>query len=255
MANAPTRKVQAGDEAVADDINVNVDAIIELQAEVNAIETETPAQWAQQGSTAQIPSNKLGNVPSRDLRDGEVGTNQIADEAVIARKLGANAVTRGKLADAAVTTDKIENNAVTNRKIAADSISRGEMQDGSVGSSELTDGAVINRTIGAGSVSEDKLAAAVRTKLNAQGSSAFDDTALKNQVIFSLYGGGITNGTAAAGTYYLDVQSNTGAFSTANILFASLEGSPVINNSYDPSDTQRYYQFEISEQLANNLTS
>ena len=96
-----------------------------------------------------------------------VDTNDIEDNAIIARKLDASSVVSTKIADAAVTTNKIENNAVTTAKIAADTITRGEMAAGSVGNTELVDNAVVNRTINDGAVSEDKLASAVRSKLAA----------------------------------------------------------------------------------------
>ena len=84
---------------------------------------------------------------------------------------------------------------------------------------------------------------------------SYDDSALKNQVIFSVLGGGYTVRYRSR-RYVLPRRAKQHrAYSTANVLYASLEGNRVINNSYSPSDTQRYYQFEISEQVASNLAS
>ena len=98
-----------------------------------------------------------GSVTTAKLADGSVTTPKLADDAVIGRKIAADSVATAHLHDNAVTSAKIPSNAIGTRHIEADSIERGQMRDDSVGTPELVNA----------SVTEAKLAAAVRTKINA----------------------------------------------------------------------------------------
>ena len=54
------------------------------------------------------------------VKNGGIGTDQIADEAVTVEKLAPDSVTSDKLTNSAVGTEKIENKAVTKEKMADD---------------------------------------------------------------------------------------------------------------------------------------
>lgn len=75
-------------------------------------------------------------------------------------------VTTTKLADGAVTTDKLANQSVTTAKIADNAITYSELAPSAVRTAILQDSAVTNAKINNGAVSEEKLASAVREKLN-----------------------------------------------------------------------------------------
>lgn len=89
------------------------------------------------------------------IADKSIATAKLADLAVTAAKLAANAVETAKIKDAAVTAAKIASNAVATAKIA--------------------DGAVTNAKVAAGVLTFDRLAAAaIATKEEAEAGTATD---------------------------------------------------------------------------------
>ena len=122
--------------------------------------------------TAEVADD---SITTAKLADDAVTQAKLADDAVGGRELRAAVVATGHIADNAVTGNKIASETIVARNIAADQIGDSELAGNSVGSIHLKAGAVTNAKLNDGSVSENKLAAAVRTKLNAPGGQ--DDTA------------------------------------------------------------------------------
>ena len=115
------------------------------------------------GITGGIPAD--GSITTGKLADGAVTTPKLADDAVTGRKIAAGEVATGHIADNAVTGPKIPSDAITSRHIGADQIGNSELAADAVDSQEIVDDAVL----------ETKLAAAVRTKLNARTTGSGDD--------------------------------------------------------------------------------
>ena len=76
------------------------------------------------------------SVPTVDLT-GQVGSTQIANDAISTPKLRANAITADKIASNAITTDKLEANAVTAGKIAAGAISTDKLAANAIVASKV----------------------------------------------------------------------------------------------------------------------
>ena len=85
------------------------------------------------------------------VKEGSVGTSQIADGAVTSAKMSGGNVGSAQLADSAITQEKLADGAVTNAK----------MGEGSVGIAQLATGVVTTEKLSAGSVTTEKLAVGV----------------------------------------------------------------------------------------------
>ena len=75
---------------------------------------------------------KDGGVGTTQLAANSVTTAKIADANVTADKLAANSVTTAKIADANVTADKLAANSVTTAKIADNAVTYGKLDSGLV---------------------------------------------------------------------------------------------------------------------------
>lgn len=116
-----------------------------------------PGTYTVQVVTKDSNGNEIDSGTSATYQIKQIGTGDIADNAVTSAKIGSgqvgttdladNSVTTtnqfsSKLADNSVITSKIQDNAVTTPKIADDSITSTKIQDGQVGTSDLAPGAV-----------------------------------------------------------------------------------------------------------------
>lgn len=115
----------------------------------------------------------------QELIDLQVGTTQIADDAITspkiitnavvagkiaanaitAVKIDANAVTTDKLNASAVTADKIATNAVTADKIIANAVTAGKIAANAVAANEIAANAVVAGKIAANAVASNEIAA------------------------------------------------------------------------------------------------
>lgn len=89
-----------------------------------------------------------GKVGTLELADLAVTPGKLANDAVITRTISALAVTREKIADLAVNSDKLADNAVTGAKI----------KDREVNSDKLANNSVIATKISAEAITQEKLA-------------------------------------------------------------------------------------------------
>jgi hypothetical protein len=89
----------------------------------------------------------------------KIGTAQIKNGAVTAKKLHAKAVTAKKIKTAAVTNSKIADGAVQTGKIADGSVTNGKLADAAVTGAKLADGSVGSGKIAAGGLSLASVAA------------------------------------------------------------------------------------------------
>ena len=95
-------------------------------------------------ATDAVTTTKLADdaVTQAKIAPGAVGTTEIADSNVTAAKISTDAVTTAKILDANVTNAKLADDAVTQSKIAANAVGSSEISAGAVGTSELASGAV-----------------------------------------------------------------------------------------------------------------
>ena len=82
-------------------------------------------------------SVETGLIKTGMIADANVTTAKIANGAVTADKLGANAVTTAKITDANVTTAKIANGAVTADKLGANAVTTAKIADANVTEGKL----------------------------------------------------------------------------------------------------------------------
>lgn len=118
---------------------------------------------------ARLNFGSAGTMEMQDLRlEQVIETGMLVDEAVIASKIAANAVTQAKivdgaiveakLADVAVTANKIAANAVTTAKVANAAIDAAKLAANAVGTSHISDLAVTANKVADASIATAKLA-------------------------------------------------------------------------------------------------
>ena len=101
-------------------------------------------------------------VPSTDIT-GQVNSGQIADAAITATKIGADAVTTAKIANDAITTDLIAASAITSTEIASDAITTPKIVAGAITASEIATDAVTSDKIISNAITTAKIDAGAVT--------------------------------------------------------------------------------------------
>jgi hypothetical protein len=104
------------------------------------------------------------------LAVSKIGTGQIRNGAVTAKKLHASAVTRAKIKGGAVGSNQLANAAVTGSKIAPAAVTTSALADNAVTSSKLADNAVTSSKVADGSLTAGDVAP--NTFLPANGTAA-----------------------------------------------------------------------------------
>lgn len=97
-------------------------------------------------------------VPSTDIT-GQVNSGQIADAAITASKIGADAVTTAKIAVGAITSTELGVDAVTSAKISDSAITAAKIGNNAVTTAKIANDAVTADIISAGAITETKIAA------------------------------------------------------------------------------------------------
>ena len=92
------------------------------------------------GNNVTIAIDQDKNTISAVIKEGGVGTKELADSAVTNVKIATDAVETAKIKDAAVTTEKINALAVTTEKIATDAVETAKIKDGNVTFDKLAQG-------------------------------------------------------------------------------------------------------------------
>lgn len=118
-----------------------------------------PPLGSQNIADEAIITTKLadGTVTSAKILDGTITAQDVADNSIIAIKIADGAVTTTKIADSAVTTAKIADNAVVTVKLADNSITSAKIMNGAVTAIDLADAAVTSIKIADGSVTTDHI--------------------------------------------------------------------------------------------------
>jgi hypothetical protein len=111
-------------------------------------------------AAATIGTRQLENgaVTARKIRRHGVTGSRLANGSVASAKLVRGAVTGDKLAEGAVTTGKLGELSVTTGKLANGAVSNGKLGDAAVTNGKLANGAVTNSKLGTGAVNTGKLA-------------------------------------------------------------------------------------------------
>lgn len=109
------------------------------------------------GDAGAIDTESLASdaVTTAKIKDGEIGTADIANMAVTAEKLAADAVETAKIKDANVTYAKIQNVSATNRLLGRKTAEAGSVEEITVGGDITQSGSTF--TIAGGVVSANKL--------------------------------------------------------------------------------------------------
>lgn len=87
---------------------------------IGSVADLTSANWSDNSNWSTILSN------------GEVGTDQLANNAVTTNKINDGAVTSGKIADSAVTSAKINDGAVGTSKLGSKSVTNAKIDDNTI---------------------------------------------------------------------------------------------------------------------------
>jgi len=149
-------------------------------------------------------------VPSTDIT-GQVNSGQIADAAITASKIGADAVTTAKIANDAITSDLIAASAVTSTEIASDAITTPKIVAGAITATEIaTDAitsdkiisnAITTAKIDAGAVTASEIAAgSITTGKIAAGAVTANEIAANTITATEIAAGAVTANEIAANT-------------------------------------------------------
>lgn len=120
-----------------------------------------------------------------------IGTDKIADDAIITTKLADGTVTSAKILDGTITGEDIDDGSIVAVKISNGAITSAKIADGAVTSEQLADGAVVSVNLANGSVTSAKLADDAVT------SSKIDDDAI---VTVKMADGSVTTAKILDGT-------------------------------------------------------
>lgn len=96
-------------------------------------------------------------VGSENLADGAVVAGKVADQAIATPALADGAVTNDKLADGSVGPAKLADAAVTPRAIADAGVTRAKINDGAVSGAKIADGAIGAAKIAEGAIGDPAL--------------------------------------------------------------------------------------------------
>ena len=227
---------QMGMRAIGSSSTIPANSVIKVYMAVNA-----------PGITGEIGTDQIANdaVTQAKIAANAVGTNEIQNASITQAKLAAgvggtpgtgaigtsqladDAVTNPKIANNAVDTDQIADDAVTNVKLAADSVTQAKIAAGAVNTTELADDAVNNAKLAVNAVGTDQVqnASITQAKLAA--------------------GVGGTPGTGSIGTSHLaDASVTTAKLANLAVTTAKLAGDSVTNakiadDSIDGAKIQR----------------
>ena len=126
--------------------------------------------------------NKTDQLGTTQIADNAVTTEKLADESVTTGKLDDGAVTAEKIADSSVDTAKIKENAVTNEKLADQSVDNSKIASDAVTYDKIKNGSVIPDKIGEGAVTTEKIETKAVTNEKI-GDSAVDGRTIQEGVV------------------------------------------------------------------------
>jgi len=117
--------------------------------QVGTDQIATNAITADKIAADSVSSSELASnsVAATHIVDGSVGTAELDADSVTTAKIANDAVTTAKIAAGAVDTTELATDAVTNAKIADNAVGAAQIAAGAVGTSELDDDAVTNAKI------------------------------------------------------------------------------------------------------------
>lgn len=149
-------------------------------------------------------------VPSTDIT-GQVSSGQIADAAITATKIGADAVTTAKIANDAITSDliaasavtstEIASNAITTPKIVAGAITASEIATDAITSDKIISNAITTAKIDAGAVTASEIAAgSITTGKIAAGAVTANEIEANTITATEIAAGAVTANEIAANT-------------------------------------------------------
>ena len=126
--------------------------------------------------------NKTDQLGTTQIADNAVTTEKLADESVTTGKLDDGAVTAEKIADSSVDAAKIKENAVTNEKLADQSVDNSKIASDAVTYDKIKNGSVIPDKIGEGAVTTEKIETKAVTNEKI-GDSAVDGRTIQEGVV------------------------------------------------------------------------
>lgn len=101
--------------------------------------------------------NKTDQLGTTQIADNAVTTEKLENESVTTDKLNAASVTTDKVADANITTSKLADSSVETEKINNSAVTTDKLNDGAVDNSKLSPNAVTSEKIKNGSIITEKL--------------------------------------------------------------------------------------------------
>jgi hypothetical protein len=153
-----------------------------------------------------------GGLSAADLRQGSVGTSEVAADSLGAADLAPGSVASSEVADDSLGAGDLAPDSVASSEVAADSLTNGDLAPGSVASSEVAADSLVAGDLAAGSVGSSEVANdsltgsdIVEASLGSVGSANFaGDSALldgfDSSEFLSTSSGGTVNGSVTLNT-------------------------------------------------------
>ena len=150
-----------------------------------------------------------------------IGTDKIADDAIITTKLADGTVTSAKILDGTITGEDIDDGSIVAVKISNGAVTAAKIADGVVTSEKLADGDVVSVNLANGSVTSAKLADEAVT------SSKIDDSAI---VTVKMADGSVTTAKILDGTITTEDLA-TGAVTAVKIADGAITTAKIANGA------------------------
>ena len=109
--------------------------------------------------------NKLLGDVKLEVADGAITADKLAANAVTSEKINDGAVTSTKLANDSVVTEKIQDKAVTTEKLADKAVTSTQLGDSAVTTDKIANGNVTTEKLADGAVTKEKLSNSLKTKI------------------------------------------------------------------------------------------
>jgi len=171
-------------------------------------------------------------VENAMLADDAVGADELAANAVVTASIVDDNVTQAKIADDAVGADQLASSAVVTASIVDDNVTQAKIADDAVGADQLAANAVVDASVASGAaiaISKTALVAGTNISLSTNTLNV-DDAFLINS------GNDVTSGVITSAGYKLTVGAGSGDITTE----FQQAGTTLFTVGIDDSDSEKF---------------
>jgi hypothetical protein len=139
-----------------DDSDNTLDFVIGAGSIVNSMLADDAVGADELAANAVVTASIVDdNVTQAKIADDAVGADQLAASAVVTASIVDDNVTQAKIADDAVGADQLASSAVVTASIVDDAVTQAKIADDAVGADQLASNAVVNASVASGAAIAD----------------------------------------------------------------------------------------------------